>query len=253
MNVYGWDLMINDSRLAGYLLDGSRLDINISRSASFTGSLNLINVPEPGTLALFGVDCSARSSRGVRRSPRVSPASRSSPLTIHRPSGRSDDGSGDVRPSRARAAPRASRIHRGRRVALGLKGEHSLGHADAVLPPHLGIAADPGERRGRGAPRPREILRRAGARRADQYEHDDEGPDDMPAHLKTALTQVQLISGHAGQADARDLAGHLSFRAPRRGAAPRDRVAPDGGMTMTNRRTFMRGAGALAATLPFAQ
>jgi secondary thiamine-phosphate synthase enzyme len=26
----------------------------------------------------------------------------------------------------------------------------------------------------------------------DQYEHDDEGPDDMPAHIKTALTQVQL-------------------------------------------------------------
>jgi secondary thiamine-phosphate synthase enzyme len=24
------------------------------------------------------------------------------------------------------------------------------------------------------------------------YEHDDEGPDDMPAHLKTALTQTQL-------------------------------------------------------------
>lgn len=24
------------------------------------------------------------------------------------------------------------------------------------------------------------------------YEHDDEGPDDMPAHIKTALTQVQL-------------------------------------------------------------
>ena len=24
------------------------------------------------------------------------------------------------------------------------------------------------------------------------YEHDDEGPDHMPAHLKTALTQVQL-------------------------------------------------------------
>ena len=24
------------------------------------------------------------------------------------------------------------------------------------------------------------------------YEHDDEGPDDMPSHLKTALTQVQL-------------------------------------------------------------
>lgn len=27
---------------------------------------------------------------------------------------------------------------------------------------------------------------------AELYEHDDEGPDDMPAHLKTALTQVQL-------------------------------------------------------------
>lgn len=25
-----------------------------------------------------------------------------------------------------------------------------------------------------------------------EYEHDDEGPDDMPAHLRTALTQSQL-------------------------------------------------------------
>lgn len=25
-----------------------------------------------------------------------------------------------------------------------------------------------------------------------RYEHSDEGPDDMPAHLRTALTQVQL-------------------------------------------------------------
>jgi secondary thiamine-phosphate synthase enzyme len=33
----------------------------------------------------------------------------------------------------------------------------------------------------------------------DLYEHDDEGPDDMPAHLKTALTQVSLtipLVGH---------------------------------------------------------
>jgi secondary thiamine-phosphate synthase enzyme len=32
------------------------------------------------------------------------------------------------------------------------------------------------------------------------YSHDDEGPDDMPAHIRTALTQVQLsiplIDGH---------------------------------------------------------
>ncbi|MEO8374651.1 MAG: secondary thiamine-phosphate synthase enzyme YjbQ [Sphingomonas bacterium] len=27
---------------------------------------------------------------------------------------------------------------------------------------------------------------------ASAYDHDDEGPDDMPAHLRTALTQVQL-------------------------------------------------------------
>ena len=27
---------------------------------------------------------------------------------------------------------------------------------------------------------------------ASLYDHDDEGPDDMPAHLKTALTSVQL-------------------------------------------------------------
>jgi secondary thiamine-phosphate synthase enzyme len=26
----------------------------------------------------------------------------------------------------------------------------------------------------------------------DRYEHDEEGPDDMPAHIRTALTQVQL-------------------------------------------------------------
>jgi secondary thiamine-phosphate synthase enzyme len=25
-----------------------------------------------------------------------------------------------------------------------------------------------------------------------RYAHDDEGPDDMPAHIRTALTQVQL-------------------------------------------------------------
>ena len=30
------------------------------------------------------------------------------------------------------------------------------------------------------------------------YDHDDEGPDDMPAHLRTALTQVQLTIPLAG-------------------------------------------------------
>src|ERR1700743_3549958 len=33
-----------------------------------------------------------------------------------------------------------------------------------------------------------------------RYAHDDEGPDDMPAHLRTALTQVQLSIPVAGGA-----------------------------------------------------
>ena len=31
------------------------------------------------------------------------------------------------------------------------------------------------------------------------YTHDDEGPDDMPAHLRTALTQVQLTIPVSGR------------------------------------------------------
>lgn len=60
------------------------------------------------------------------------------------------------------------------------------------------------------------------------YEHDDEGPDDMPAHLKTALTQVHLcvpvmegrpalgtwqglyLFEHRDQPSAREIVLHLS-------------------------------------------
>ncbi len=45
------------------------------------------------------------------------------------------------------------------------------------------------------APAARRDLERWFARIApesDGYEHDDEGPDDMPAHLRSALTAVQL-------------------------------------------------------------
>jgi secondary thiamine-phosphate synthase enzyme len=45
------------------------------------------------------------------------------------------------------------------------------------------------------APAARRDLERFFARIAPEgtgYEHDDEGPDDMPAHLRAALTQVQL-------------------------------------------------------------
>ena len=36
------------------------------------------------------------------------------------------------------------------------------------------------------------FLRRLAPEDQNLYRHDDEGPDDMPAHLKSALTQVQL-------------------------------------------------------------
>jgi secondary thiamine-phosphate synthase enzyme len=45
------------------------------------------------------------------------------------------------------------------------------------------------------APAARRDLERFFARIApesDAYEHDDEGPDDMPAHLRSALTQTHL-------------------------------------------------------------
>ncbi|HZG47165.1 MAG TPA: secondary thiamine-phosphate synthase enzyme YjbQ [Allosphingosinicella sp.] len=45
------------------------------------------------------------------------------------------------------------------------------------------------------APAARRDLERFFARVAPEgtdYEHDDEGPDDMPAHIRAALTQVQL-------------------------------------------------------------
>jgi secondary thiamine-phosphate synthase enzyme len=47
------------------------------------------------------------------------------------------------------------------------------------------------------APEVRADLERFFARLAPEdparYAHDDEGPDDMPAHLRTALTQVSLV------------------------------------------------------------
>ena len=61
----------------------------------------------------------------------------------------------------------------------------------------------------------------------DAYAHDDEGPDDMPAHLRTALTGVQLsiplmqgrlalgmwqgiyVFEHRRRPHAREVVGHL--------------------------------------------
>ena len=65
--------------------------------------------------------------------------------------------------------------------------------ADAVLPPHLGVAAD-----SRKTPRPRcsidmeAAFERPRARGGGTLRHYDEGPDDMPAHIRAALTGVNL-------------------------------------------------------------
>jgi len=82
---------------------------------------------------------------------------------------------------------RIDRIH-GRSQRLGRRAIHGVGIGDHILHAHLGIAAD---------------SRKCGAGSSqedpDLYEHDDEGPDDMPAHLRAALTLVQLsipIVGH---------------------------------------------------------
>ena len=53
------------------------------------------------------------------------------------------------------------------------------------------------------------------------YRHNDEGPDDMPAHLKSALTQVQLKSrsAKARPGSAPDRGFSSSSIGPRRIAA----------------------------------
>ena len=43
------------------------------------------------------------------------------------------------------------------------------------------------------------------------YVHDTEGPDDMPAHIRAALTQTHALDPRDRRRDAaRHLAGHLS-------------------------------------------
>ena len=66
----------------------------------------------------------------------------------------------------------------------------------------------------------------------DSYEHDDEGPDDMPAHLRSALTQSQLSRRRASDdlvEQPSRFVGHSEAARPerfvdvlRRGAGERD-------------------------------
>ena len=60
------------------------------------------------------------------------------------------------------------------------------------------------------------------------YRHTAEGPDDMPAHIRAALTLTQLsIPVDAGPDDARHVAGRVCFRASRARASPLGGASPD--------------------------
>ena len=80
------------------------------------------------------------------------------------------------------------------RSSPGSRHRASSRAADAVRPPHLGLAADPGERRPARAGRSERLLPPPGERGPSLYSHNDEGPDDMPAHIRSALTATQLRS-----------------------------------------------------------
>ena len=64
----------------------------------------------------------------------------------------------------------------------------------------------------------------------DGYEHDYEGPDDLPAHFKASLLGCQLSLPVSAGPGTGDLAGRLSRRAPRPGwrAADSGNAARDG-------------------------
>ena len=74
------------------------------------------------------------------------------------------------------------------RSVRGCRGEER--RADGALhrlrAAHERVARHPGERRSRRPPRSRPLAREARARRPRAYEHDAEGPDDMPGHLRAA-------------------------------------------------------------------
>ncbi len=91
---------------------------------------------------------------------------------------------------------------------------------------HLGLAGHPGECRSRrAAPTWSTALERLAPADAG-WVHDVEGPDDMPAHVKTMLTGVSLhVPVDRRRARARHLAGHLCRRASRAPAPARDRAA----------------------------
>jgi secondary thiamine-phosphate synthase enzyme len=74
---------------------------------------------------------------------------------------------------------------------MGRRSRHRRRPSHPLHPPYLGFAPHSGECR----PAARRDLERWLAKIAPEsttYEHDEEGPDDMPAHLRSALTATSL-------------------------------------------------------------
>ena len=63
---------------------------------------------------------------------------------------------------------------------------------DPLLPAHVGLADHPGKRRAGGPLDLEAFFDRVAPEDPRRYAHDDEGPDDMPAHIRAALTGVTL-------------------------------------------------------------
>ena len=63
---------------------------------------------------------------------------------------------------------------------------------DDFLPPHLGFAAHSGERRPRCPNGSGKFFEEIAPEDSARYVHKTEGLDDMPAHIRTALSQTQL-------------------------------------------------------------
>ena len=116
---------------------------------------------------------------------------------------------------RSRARPPASYRSRGAKTALC-----------SCSPAYLGIAGDSGKRRSRRADRSRDRARPRLAPADAGWVHDVEGPDDMPAHVKTMLTGVSLhVPVIDGMLALGTWQGIYRRRAPRPAAPARDRAA----------------------------
>jgi secondary thiamine-phosphate synthase enzyme len=64
------------------------------------------------------------------------------------------------------------------------------------------------------------------AKRGMDYRHTAEGPDDMPSHIRGALTQTSIgIPVHGGKTGTGHVAGLICLRTSRRAASPRGAAA----------------------------